>query len=629
MKTRSAAHANLHAPLHPNNSLLHDVSLSSMDKTRGYLPIEDYGIIGNMKTVAIVSLEGAIDFMCFPDFDSPTIFSRLLDQEKGGTFSVTPQLSFSRTKQLYIPGTAILLTRFFSDDGISELTDYMPITGPNDASYCAIVRKIKTIRGKVTYKIKCAPRFDYARADHKIEQKNANELNFSAVNDGNAMVRLLADFPLQYNEKDGYAEVTLSHGEEAMLVLESVKRDETDLLHDLEFYKNTSYQETVRYWKRWISKSTYSGRYTDLVLRSAITLKLLTSKEFGSMVAAPTFSIPESMEGDRNWDYRFTWIRDAAFTMYAFLRLGFTEEAAGFLKWIQQRSADPVLHLMYAINGDKAAVETELEHFEGYMQRGAVRIGNAARDQFQMDIYGELIDTIYIYNKNHTKINYELWLTIQKHIDCVIEYWKMPDHGIWEFRNGEKEFLHSRLMCWVAMDRAIKIATDRSFPYPAPEWKAVRDEIYKDIYDNFWNEEVGAWVQYKGAKVVDASALLMPLTHFITADEPRWLSTMRVIEEQLSTDVLVYRYHNEDGLEGKEGTFNMCSFWFIEALAKNKETDKALEYFEKMTGYANHLGLFSEQIGKRGEHLGNFPQAFTHLALISAALELDKQLDRL
>ncbi len=582
-----------------------------------------------MKTVALVSLRGDIDFMCFPNFDSATIFARLLDREHGGTFAVTPQLKFTRTKQLYIPGTAILLTRFFSDEGIAELTDYMPVKGLNGDSFCAIVRKIKTIRGKISYKIRCAPRFDYARAEHTITQKGDNELHFCAVNDGNYMVRLLADFPLQYNEHDGVAEVTLNHGEEAIVVMESVKRDESELLHDMDFYRNITYPQTMRYWKSWISKSTYKGRYTDLVLRSAITLKLLTSTEYGSMVAAATFSVPESMYGDRNWDYRFTWIRDAAFTMYAFLRLGFTEEAASFLNWIQQRSTDPVLHLMYAIDGSKAFKESILDNLEGYMSRGPVRIGNAAKDQFQMDIYGELIDTIYIYNKNHTKINYELWLTIQKHIACVIDYWKKPDHGIWEFRNGEKEFLHSRLMCWVAMDRAIKIATDRSFPYPDTEWKTVRDDIYKDIYDDFWDSELGAWVQYRGAKVVDASALLMPLTHFVTADEPRWLSTMRVIENQLSTDVLVYRYHSEDGLEGKEGTFNMCSFWFIEALAKNKETDKALEYFEKMTGYANHLGLFSEQIGKRGEHLGNFPQAFTHLALISAALELDKQLDRL
>jgi len=602
-----------------------------MIKKPKYLPIEDYGVIGNMKTVALVSMLGSVDFMCFPDFDSPSVFASLLDQQNGGSFSITPELHAFKTKQLYLPGTAVLLTRFFSNDGIAEITDYMPVKGMDENSICAIVRRIKTIRGNVGYKINCAPRFDYAKATHEIEKSAKNDLRFTAINDGDTMVRLVADFPLKFAEQDGYAEITIKEGEEQWIVLESVKKGETDNLKDIEFYKNCTYQETVEYWKGWSSKSTYKGRWPDLVSRSAITLKLLTSASHGSMVAAATFSIPETLEGDRNWDYRFTWIRDAAFTMYAFLRLGFKEEAARFLHWIHERSGEDMLRLMYAIDGKSVIEEEELQHLEGYMGAGPVRIGNAAKDQLQLDIYGELIDTIYIYNKNYAKINYELWQTIQKHITCVVDNWEKPDHGIWEFRNGKKHFLHTRLMCWVAMDRAIKIATDRSFPYPEQEWKEVRDQIYKDIYENFWNEKLGAWEQYKGSDSVDASALLMPLVHFITPDEPRWIATLKVIEEKLSTDVLIYRYDNteeQDGLSGEEGTFNMCSFWFIEALAKNKEIDKALEYFEKMTGYANHLGLFSEQIGKKGEHLGNFPQAFTHLALISAALELDKQLDR-
>lgn len=585
-----------------------------------------------MKTIALVSLTGSIDFMCFPDFDSPSIFAGMLDKNKGGHFSVVPQFKSFKTKQLYIPGTAVLLTRFFSDDGIAEVTDYMPVKGFAGNSICAIVRKIKTVRGKIDYKIDCAPRFDYGQAGHEIDKFGKQELRFSAINDGDAMVRLIADFPLKFSGQDGYAEFTLDEGEERWVVLESVKKTDTENLRDIEFYKDKTYEETVAFWRSWGAQSTYKGRWPDLVSRSAITLKLLTSAAHGSMVAAPTFSLPEALGHDRNWDYRFTWIRDAAFTMYAFLRLGFTEEASGFLKWIHERSGDERLHLMYAIDGSPVMEEETLNNLEGYMGSGPVRIGNAAKDQLQVDIYGELIDTIYLFNKNHSKINYEFWLTVQKHIDCVIDNWKEPDHGIWEFRSGEKHFLHTRLMCWVAMDRAIKIAQDRSFPYPEEEWKAVRDEIYKDIYEDFWNEELGAWVQYKGGDAVDASVLLMPLVHFITADEPRWVSTLKVIENTLSTDVLIYRYDNKgdlDGLSGEEGTFNMCSFWFIEALAKNKQTDKALEYFEKMTGYANHLGLFSEQIGKRGEHLGNFPQAFTHLALISAALELDKQLDRL
>jgi GH15 family glucan-1,4-alpha-glucosidase len=600
-------------------------------KTPPYLPIENYGIIGNMKTVALVSLDGAIDFMCFPNFDSPTVFASLLDKENGGSFSVLPQYDSYKTKQLYIPGTAVLLTRFFSDDGISELTDYMPVEGSDEKSICAIVRKIKTIRGKVSYKVNCAPRFDYAKAGHKIEKKGKEELTFTAVNDGDTMIRLIADFPLRFKEKDGYAEFRLDEGQEAWVVLESIQKGDTEKLRDIDFYKESSYRETVSYWRHWVNKSTYKGRWTDLVLRSAITLKLLTSVIHGSMVAAPTFSLPESIGNDRNWDYRFTWIRDAAFTMYAFLRLGYWEEASEFLRWIHKRSGDDVLHLMYAIDGSPVMEERKLKHLEGYMCSGPVRIGNAAKDQHQLDIYGELIDTIYLYNKNHTKINYEFWLSVQKHIECVADEWQKADHGMWEFRNGKKHFLHTRLMCWVAMDRAIKIAEDRSFPYPEKKWNEIRDAIYIDIYDGFWNDKMGAWVQYKGAEAVDASVLLMPLVHFITPDEPRWLSTLGVVEKKLSTDVLIYRYDNTgdvDGIAGEEGTFNMCSFWFIEALAKNKELDKALEYFEKMTGYANHLGLFAEQIGKRGEHLGNFPQAFTHLALISAALELDKQLDR-
>lgn len=585
-----------------------------------------------MKTVALVSLDGNIDFMCFPDFDSPTIFASLLDSRNGGSFTVTPQMPAIKTKQLYMPGTAVLLTRFFSEDGISELTDYMPVKGIDTDNVCAIVRKIKTIRGNVTYKVNCSPRFDYAAADHRIDRKNSQELEFTAINDGDTMVRLIADVPLRQKHNNGYAEFTLGQAEEAWIVLESVQQGKTANLRDIGFYKTSTYQETVDFWRDWITKSTYKGRWNDLVSRSAITLKLLTSAAHGSMVAAPTFSVPEAVGQDRNWDYRFTWIRDAAFTMYAFLRLGFWEEASAFLRWMHERSGDKQLRLMYAIDGKLAGDEQEVKHLEGYKNSGPVRIGNAAKDQLQLDIYGELMDTIYLYNKNHTKINYEFWTTVEKHIEHVLKNWKKPDHGIWEFRNGKKHFLHTRLMCWVAMDRAIKIAIDRSFPYPELEWKKVRDEIYLDIYENFWNDKVGAWVQYKGGEAVDASALLMPLVHFITPDEPRWLSTMQVIEATLSTDVLIYRYDNKgeaDGLHGEEGTFNMCSFWFIEALAKNKEVDKALEYFEKMVGYSNHLGLFSEQIGKRGEHLGNFPQAFTHLALISAALELDKQLNRL
>ncbi|TWV95721.1 glycoside hydrolase family 15 protein [Chitinophaga pinensis] len=600
---------------------------------RPYQRIENYGIIGNLETVALVSLTGSIDFMCFPRFDAPSIFASLLDSTKGGFFSVEPQMGEYNSKQLYIPGTAILLTRYFSESGIAELTDYMPLQAAGDETDSTIVRKIKAIRGDITFKVHCAPRFDYAAAKHEAELKQKkNEIIFTAINDGNVQLRLIADIPLQLKRKDGYAEFTLKESETAHIVLQAVKKDHKGAFAGINYYAHDTYHETIAKWREWVGKSTYKGHYGELIQRSAITLKLLTSARYGSVVAAATFGVPETLGGSRNWDYRFTWIRDAAFTMYAFLKLGFYDEATNFMNWISSLCTETKLQLLYKVDGSKSEAELELKYLDGYKGARPVRVGNAAATQLQIDIYGELIDTIYIYNKSYKPITYEFWTLIQQQVNSVVEGWKLPDHGIWEIRNVKREFLHTRLMCWVAMDRAIKIAEHRSFPYPEMEWQAVRDEIYNDIYHNFWNEELGAWVQYKGAKTVDASALLMPLTHFITPMEPRWLSTMKVIDRDLRLDVLIYRYRNHleriDGLDGVEGTFNMCSFWYIEALAKCGEIDLAVESFEKMIGYANHLGLFSEELGMKGEHLGNFPQAFTHLALISAAVEINKQLSR-
>jgi GH15 family glucan-1,4-alpha-glucosidase len=598
---------------------------------RPYQPIENYGIIGNLKTTALVSLNGSIDFMSFPQFDSPTIFAAMLDSKKGGYFSVEPQMKDATCKQLYIPGTAILLTRFFSEEGIAELTDYMPMPAEDGKVFSTIIRKIKSIRGDITFKLHCAPRFDYAAARHEAVIEK-NEIIFTSINDGDVKLRLLADIKLQLNKKDGYAEFTLKESEIAHVILEAVNKEAENDSPGIEHYSKHTYLETIAEWRKWLSKSTYKGHYSELIQRSAITLKLLTSAEFGSVVAAPTFGLPEAIGGDRNWDYRFTWIRDATFTMYAFLSLGFNDEATAFMNWIAGLCRKSKLQLLYNIEGNKSSEEKILKNLDGYKGSKPVRVGNAAAQQMQLDIYGELIDTIYIYDKSYKPITYEFFTLLQKQIECVVSDWKLPDHGIWEIRNEKKEFLHSRLMCWVAMDRAIKIAQHRSFPYPEAEWLAVRDEIYTDIYNNFWNEDLQAWVQYKGSGCVDASVLLMPLTHYISPLEPRWQSTMKAIDKDLKLDVLIYRYRNNlekvDGLDGEEGTFNMCSFWYIEALAKSGQIDLAVESFEKMIGYSNHLGLFSEELGKKGEHLGNFPQAFTHLALISAAVELNKQLSR-
>ncbi|QNF34686.1 glycoside hydrolase family 15 protein [Adhaeribacter swui] len=601
-------------------------------QNRPYQPIENYGIIGNLRTVALVSTHGSIDFMAFPRFDSPTVFAALLDADKGGYFSIEPIMADYTNKQLYLPGTAILITRFFSEDGIAEIIDYMPLDPEADHQLSTIVRKVKAVRGNLNFRLHCAPRFHYAAANHDSSLQE-NQIIFKAQNDGAVQLRLLADVPLQLNGQDGYAEFTVKESEIVHIVLESFVPGKEQALPDLSHYAQDTYGETLNFWRNWLSKSHYKGRWSELIHRSAITLKLLTSGEFGSVIAAATFGLPETIGGNRNWDYRFTWVRDAAFTMYAFLRLGLNEEATNFLQWIFKQCQNNKLQLIYGVDGNTHLVEQELDSLAGYKNSKPVRIGNGAMDQLQIDIYGELIDTIYIYNKSYKPITFAFWTQVTQMVEAVIQQWQLPDHGIWEIRSEKREFLHTRLMCWVAMDRAIKIAEHRSFPYPITEWTELRNEIYLDIYHNFWNEEIQAWVQYKGAQVVDASVLLMPLVHFISPVEPRWLSTMEVIDKRLRLDVLIYRYQNSfekiDGLDGEEGTFNMCSFWYIEALAKSGQVDRAVENFEKMLGYANHLGLFSEELGKKGEHLGNFPQAFTHLALISAAMELNKQLDRI
>ncbi|WDF69176.1 glycoside hydrolase family 15 protein [Sphingobacterium oryzagri] len=599
-----------------------------------YQPIENYGLIGNMETAALVGMNGSIDFLCFPRFDSPSVFARLLDHEKGGYFSIIPQMKDMRYKQLYLPETAVLITRFFSEEGIVEVTDYMPLNEGSETQCNSIVRKVKSIRGDVTCRLDLQPRFDYAQKKHTIE-RDGDILLFKTATDEQEDMRFMASFDVEIDDQDVYAEFSLKESERAFVVLELSSNGDTKF-NDISYYTKETYFSTIAFWRNWVNQSSYSGRWKEVVQRSAITLKLLTSARYGSVVAAATFSLPEELNGDRNWDYRFTWIRDAAFTMYAFLKLGFVNESTAFLKWIIEQDKNRDLHLLYKIDGEWDLEEKILEHFEGYKGSGPVRIGNEANNQLQLDIYGELLDTIYIYNQYHQPITFELWEIICKEIKIVIERWREPDHGIWEIRNEKQEFLHSRLMCWVAMDRAIKIGTDRSFPFPVGEWIDVRNQIYKDIFDNFWNEEKQMWAQFKrGDKVsdtIDGSVLLMPLLHFVTPEEPRWIKTLEAVDEQLRLDVLVYRYNNEevgiDGLEGEEGTFTMCSFWYIECLAKAGRIEEAVENFAKMIGYANHLGLFAEMISKKGQHLGNFPQAFTHLGLISAALELDKQLSR-
>jgi GH15 family glucan-1,4-alpha-glucosidase len=592
-------------------------------------PIEQYGVIGNMRSIALVCARGSIDFLCYPAFDSPTVFAALLDDERGGCFQIQPELDNRRVRQLYLPDTNILLTRFLAEEGVAELTDYMPIGAvteqPNE-----LVRMVSVVRGEVRFRLLCQPRFNYSECGHSTRVNDRCAV-FIPQDHTCPPMALYATTPLERQSEDVTAHFTLRAGEKATFIFGGVRPpDQQPEMERIE----EGFRETRHFWVKWIAKSKYKGRWREMVNRSALMLKLLISREHGSIIAAPTFSLPEHIGGERNWDYRYTWLRDASFTLYALIRLGFVEETEAFIDWLMERLSDDAergpLQVMYGIDGRQKLDESILDHLAGYEHSRPVRIGNAAYRQLQLDIYGEMMDSVYLANKYGDAISHADWQNVQRILSWLGKNWQRPDEGIWEVRGGAREFLHSRLMCWVAFDRALRLAQKRSLSAPLQEWFATRDAIRADIYGNFWDEELQSFVQSKGTKDLDASVLLMPMMRFISPVDPMWRSTMRAIEGRLVADTLVFRYEGQrthlDGLPGGEGSFTACSFWYIECLARAGELDKARLLFEKMLGYANHLGLYSEELGANGRHLGNFPQAFTHLALISAAAYLDRML---
>ncbi|HEY3133525.1 MAG TPA: glycoside hydrolase family 15 protein [Gemmatimonadaceae bacterium] len=597
-----------------------------------YAPIGDYGVIGDLHTVALVSMDGSIDFLCLPHFDSPSVFAALVDAERGGRFQIAPALECPVRKQLYLPDTNVLLTRFLDVGGVAELSDFMPAADAGQAH--TVVRRAKTVRGEVRFQMRCEPRFDYARATHTTERRSETEILFHGrAGQGGLVLRLRSSVPMRLVDGVALADFTLGADASAWFVLEVVLTQESSASAQPD-YTSDAFKQTVNFWRRWVAHNTYRGRWREMVNRSALTLKLLTSYDHGSMVAAPTFGLPETIGGGRNWDYRYTWIRDSSFTLYGLMRLGYVEEAGAFMRWITARcrelEPDGSLQIMYGLDGRHSLPEETLPHLEGYMGSRPVRTGNAAFDNLQLDIYGELMDSVYLYDKYGSPIGHDTWIDIVRLIECVCVNWRRPDESIWEVRGGRQEFLYSRVMCWVAIDRAIRLATKRSFPSPLARWHEVRDTIYHDIFTRFWDPQRQAFMQHVGASTLDAATLLMPLVRFISPTDPRWISTLRAIERDLVSDSLVYRYRLtdrfSDGLTGQEGTFSMCSFWYVECLSRMGDLHQARFFFEKMLGYANHLGLYGEELGPQAQHLGNFPQAFTHLALISAAFDLDRRL---
>ncbi|MEC4673206.1 MAG: glycoside hydrolase family 15 protein [Nitrospirota bacterium] len=598
-----------------------------------YKGIGDYGIIGDLHTIALVGTDGSIDWCCLPHFDSPSIFAAILDHKQGGHFKIAP-IQEGNQRQMYLPETNILLTRFFQEDGVGEMTDFMPIE--SDApGYIPkrhqIIRMVGVVRGQVRFRLTCAPAFNYGRDTHSVTIQGNNALFRS----NGVMVGLVSPIPLESREGETFAEFTLSEGQQLTFFLEYLNSDQPEKLFVTPESGDIAFQNTSAFWQRWLAQCEYSGRWRETVHRSALTLKLLTYAPTGAIVAAPTTSLPEALGGPRNWDYRYTWMRDAAYTVYGLLRLGFTMEAGRFMEWLNARcndlNPDGSLQLMYGIDGRREIPETELLHLDGYRSSKPVRIGNAAATQLQLDMYGTLMDAVFHYNKHGSSISFDLWMNLCRLLDYVCNNWESPDEGIWEVRGGRRHFVYSKVMCWVALDRGIRLADQRGFPGNRARWTHERDRIYIDVMERGWNEQVGAFVQHYDTTALDAANLIMPLVFFVSPTDPRMISTLDRTLEQLTMGSLVYRYRigeaAPDGLEGDEGTFSMCTFWLVEALTKAGRLREARLIFEKMLSYSNHLRLFAEEVSHTGEQLGNFPQAFTHFGLISAATNLDHALN--
>jgi GH15 family glucan-1,4-alpha-glucosidase len=606
-----------------------------------YPLIADHGMIGDLQTCALVTTDGSIDWFCAPRFDSPSIFGALLDHEKGGHFRIRPGADDYTTKQLYFPDTAVLVTRFLTDDGVGEVVDFMPIHDPTTASERhRIVRMVRCVRGRMSFEVDLAPRFDYGRERHETHATPDGVVFESGHTWVTVdLVKEPDDERLARAEVDGdgdvHARVDLQAGQMRGLVLETGSAGPVRQIRVSEVEQ--LFRETVQFWEQWLAQSTYEGRWRETLNRSAITLKLMTYAPTGAIVAAPTAGLPEQVGGERNWDYRFTWVRDASFSVYALLGLGFTEEAAALGRWLGARVAEQVggngsgpLQIMYRVDGSSDLAEEVLDHWEGYRRSSPVRIGNAASDQLQLDIYGEALDSLYFADQHGLTGSHQGWLRICEIVDWVAANWNQPEEGIWETRGGREDFTYGRLMCWVALDRGIRLATEHGRPAPVDRWRTERDAIYAQVMEKGWSPKRQAFVQHYRTDVLDSSLLRMSTVGFISPTDPMWLSTLEAMDGELVTDSLVYRYDPEaspDGLKGSEGTFSLCTFAYVESLARAGQLEKARITFEKMLTYANHLGLYSEEIALNGEQIGNFPQAFTHLSLIDAAIALDRALE--
>ena len=604
--------------------------------TRGYRPIGDYAIIGDAHTAALVATDGAIDWCCCPRFDSAAVFCRLLDADAGGYYRVGPVGPYG-VSRAYVPWTNVLATTFETETGRIRLTDFMPARqrrasrrGEDIPPSHRILRLIEGLTGSVDCEVVFRPRFGFAAAPTVVQPCEGGAI--AHQDGGNESLILSCPLPLYTDvaasmrgrwriEAGDRVWLSMIYHVGAMLAPGEVEVQECDAL----------LEETLRYWRDWSGACAYDGPYHELVRRSALVLKLLVYEPSGAIIAAPTTSLPEEIGGVRNWDYRYTWLRDAALVLHALQSIGYHEEAGDFFDWVEQLCirCRGQLRIMYGVDGREDLEERDLPHLQGYRGSRPVRVGNAAARQTQLDVFGAVMDAAFVhFQAQERSLRPDMWTTLRYLADQAAARWHEPDYGIWEIRGDPQHFLHSKLLCWVALDRALRIADVERLPAETNRWRSARDDIRRTMLARGYNGRIGAFTQAFGSDVVDASALTIPLVDFLPASDSRVRSTMDVVRERLTSNGLVYRYHTEqtdDGLPGKDATFGLCTFWLIDNLALAGRVEEARTLFERITAYANDVGLLSEEIEPvSGDLLGNYPQGFTHLALIRSAVRIGR-----
>ena len=598
-----------------------------------YKRIDDYGLIGDMHGSALVSSDGSIDWCCMPRFDSPALFSRILDSNKGGFYKLAPAMISSSTRR-YLPNTNVLETSFTTSTGTGVLIDFMPVhrhvVMPREPLEITdsqrVVRILHCTKGRLDFEMDCYPKFDYGTI---VPHASLSSPTTGMAHGGSEAVSVYCSSQLTVVNDGFRSRGVIFEGEK----LYSTVSNQVSFSHRSEPLTPNELEkeltDSTAFWEDWAAQCTFQGEHREAVLRSALTLKALTYSPSGALVAAPTTSLPEVIGGERNWDYRYTWIRDATFALYALSIIGYTGEARAFKDWLEWSTSGRArdLQVMYGLGGERRLTETEIPELEGYMNSKPVRIGNGAYDQFQLDIYGEIMDSAHIFRKFGGAVDADYWEYLRRVVNFVIDHWREPDEGIWETRGGRQHFVFSKVMCWVAMDRAIKAATDLKLPGDVEAWRKVRDEICNDVMSKGYSQERQAFVQSYGSDNLDAANLMLPLVGFIPATDPMMRSTIKATQKELTNKQgFVYRYRKfDDGLDGSEGSFIICTFWLADNLIHLGQIDEARVLLDSLLNCANDLGLLSEEYDSAtGNMLGNFPQAFSHLALINTAVQLQQ-----